>query len=363
MMKSKILFAAIFFSVVGIGFTFWHFQTTHDKARTIARTPSSDKSDSKTVTKTDDSTRFLQPKTQPGTQDSKIAYQFNNITEYEKASRYGKLPSLFKGMNVFLKLSDGDGNLVITRNIRDLFDYFFLALNEEGMETVTGRIREYIQLTLQGKAANEALSIFEDYLDYRNALSELRSSYKSTDDKTAIFAELKALRRQYFQPEVVTAFFSDEEADIHYSLQSMKVKTNDSLSQEQKEEMLAKLEDQLPEKQRERIRREREEQKLDQQIKELQAQGGNADEIYKLRKDFYGEAIAKQITFMYDFSNEWNNRVDDYTQAKEKIKANPDLTDEEKKERIKAATDEKFTKKEQLKLAYYELKKQLPQKE
>ncbi len=339
-MKSRKIFIGFITSIIGIVFIFCFYQINHDETVNDAG--------------------FVKSNTQPVTQNLKTAYQFNSVEEYEKVSIYGKLPSHLRDANIFFRLSDSNGNLLIISNILNLFEYFFMALGEESIETVTGRIKEYIQLSLQGKAANDALAIFENFLDYRGSLAELRASYKLKADKVAIFAELKILRRKYFQPEVVIAFFAKEEAEIEYSLQSTKVNTNDSLNEEQKDKMLTELEEQLSEERRELIQREREEKKLEKQIKELQAHGGKEDEIYKLRKNFYGEMIAKQVTFMYDYSDEWNSRVDEYTQAKEEIIANPDLTAEEKKELINAAQNDSFTKKERLKLAYYELKKQLP---
>lgn len=334
-MKSKI-FIGILLLLIGLGLSYWIYDTA-----------------------------FLQSKNQMNTLGSKKIYHFSSINEYEQVSKYGKLPSFFEGTNMFTSLTDENGNLLISRKILNLFEYFFLALSEEDMSKVTGRIREYLQLTLEDKAAREALSIFEDYLNYRKALSEFKSSDKFVTmkaDRTALFSELKALRRQYFKPEVVEAFFSDEEASIDYSLQRKNIKADASLSEEQKNKMLTELEEQLPERQRDHIRHEREKEILERKIQDLQASGGNDGKIYELRKEFYGEIIANQITFMRDSSPEWKSRLEQYLKAKEIIVSNPDLTDEEKNHRLYEQRAEMFTEKEQLKVMYQELKMQSDQK-
>ena len=325
-MKSKIYIVVIIL-LIGLGFSYWIYQD----------------------------------KNPLDTSGSKKIYHFNSISEYEKVSHYGKLPSFFEGTYIFTSLTDQNGNLLITRNILNLFEYFFLALGEEDLPKVTGRVREYLQFTLEDKAAGEALSIFEDYLKYRKALSDLKSSEQFVAmkaDREALFSELKALRRHYFKPEVAEAFFSDEEASINYSLQSNKIKADASLSEEQKNKMLSGLEEQLPERHRDQLRHEREKEILERKIESLQAAGGNDDKIYELRKEFYGEIIADQITFMRDSSPEWKSRLEHYLKAKEKIVSNPDLTDEEKELRLYEKRAELFTEKEQLKAMYQELKMQ-----
>jgi lipase chaperone LimK len=352
-MKTKILVTFMVFSIIGIGFTYWHLQTKPDKtmvndtSKRKAHAPSS-------VSPSSTASPVSSPSS--GKSVPKTAYLFNDLSEYEKMSKYGKLPSIFKGTNYFAKLSDADGNLMITRDLLILFKYFFLALDEEGIETVTGRIREYLQLALQGKAADQALAIFEDYLGYREALIKWKSSYDSTADKLAMFDELKALRRKYFSPEVVAAFFREEEAEIEYALKSRQIQSDDSLSEEQKEEMYTELEQQLPEHEREQIRRQRKEKELNAKIKKLEAEGGKTEEIYQLRKEFYGTVTAKRMTFLDDFSDEWKSKVDEYNQVIEKIKANPDLTDAEKEELVKQTTLDTFTKDERVKLVYYNMK-------
>jgi lipase chaperone LimK len=64
------------------------------------------------------------------------------------------------------------------------------------------------------------------------------------------------------------------------------------------------------------------------------------------------------MTFLNDFSDEWKNRVDEYNQAIEIIKANPDLTDEEKEELVKKTASDTFTKDEKIKLLYYNMKEE-----
>ena len=80
-MKRKFLIPIITITLIGIGFTYRHFQTAHEEIKTLPLTQTSDPADTTKI------------------------HQFNNIGDYEKISRYGKLPDVFKGTNYFLRLS------------------------------------------------------------------------------------------------------------------------------------------------------------------------------------------------------------------------------------------------------------------
>ncbi len=351
-MKLKIIFGVIIFSLIGIGFAFWNFQTKQDEAKaTLEQISSKQASNQVNSNNQIDSTNRV---------DSKKIYQFNSLEEYEQVSKYGKLPSFFEGRFYFPKLTDSKGNLIISSDIINVIDFFYLASKEEDKEKINGRIREYFMLTLQDKAANEALSIFEDYLKYKEAVAGLNTTYETTSDKIGLFQKLKALRRQYFKPDVVEALYQKEETKIEYLLQKSKILEDDSIGEERKDEMVSEIEEQLPEKEREQYRRERKEQNFREKLMELQEKGGSAEEIYALRKGFYGKDTADKITFMLDYSDEWEKRVEDYEQTIDQIHSNPDLTNEEIEKRIEDAKNKIFTEKERAKLAYYYFRKEAP---
>lgn len=345
-MKLKIIIAGIIFLLIGIGFKFWQFQTKRDEVINILERVSSKQASNQV-----DSTNRV---------DSKKDNHFNSLEEYEKVSKYGKLPSYFNGLSYFPKLSDSKGNLTVSSDILKLIEYFYFALKEEDKETVNGRIREYFKLTLQDKAANEALSIFEDYLKYKEAVAGLKTTYETTSDKKGLYQKLKALRRQYLKPELVEAFFSKEEAEIEYLLQKSEISENDSMDEKRKDEMISELEEQLPEQERKQYRIERKEQNFNKKLKELEEKGGSAEEIYALREDYYGKEAAGRITYMLDYSDEWEKKVEEYEQTIDQIHSNPDLSNEEIEKRIEEARITKFTEKERVKLAYYYFQKELP---
>jgi len=293
---------------------------------------------------------------------------FRSMKEYEKISKYGALPRSLQGTSIPWKLSyDANGRLIVTRELHRVFESFLLAAGEEGMDKALGRIREYISLNLPAPAEEEALAILDGYMKYRDSLTRFKATADIRTDKATFLEELKmafderrALRRKYMSPEVVDVFFSHQEAYDNFSYQRLEVSLNESLTYKEKDARIAKLEEQLPDESRERFRHQREEGNLKKQIEALKAQGGNEDKLYELRKNFYGEEVAKRWAYVEDNSEEWNQRMSEYFKAKEGILAAPGLSQEEKDRQLQETRRSLFNRNEHIKLAYYEMQRQLP---
>ena len=56
---------------------------------------------------------------------------------------------------------DAAGNLMISRSIRQVFDYFLSAIGEEDLTTIISRIRAHIRYKLPAKAAAQAEQILD----------------------------------------------------------------------------------------------------------------------------------------------------------------------------------------------------------
>jgi lipase chaperone LimK len=286
----------------------------------------------------------------------------DSVETYERLSQYGKLPRSLQGTQIDGDLAvDQNGKLIISPDIRRLFDYFLSAAHEEGTELSISRIKEYIQLTLPHEAENEALNILYGYLDYKNnlkrfnheGLSELSKSEALDQLKTAI-EDREALRRQYMSQEVVDAFFAAEEAYDHYNLSRMEIEYNETLNDAEKKEMIAQLDEQLPEGLRERRRYMTEEAELKNQIAELQQQEGSEDKIYELREKFYGKKAADGLAELDKQRKDLKNRFNAYYESKKRILNSPDLTDEEKRNQINHLKQESFSKAELVRIDIYE---------
>ncbi len=183
----------------------------------------------------------------------------NDFLGYESA--HGPMPVSLRGVEVPGKLEvDEYGNLVISRDILHVFDFFLAGSNEEPRETSIARIREYLGRRLPQFAAGQAEKILDDFIAYKNALAGnqpysrmagLESLMDPAEKVATIRAALETrgeLRRQFMASEVVSAFFSEEEAYDQYSLKLIELNFNPDLSPKEKQKQMAAFEQMLPER-------------------------------------------------------------------------------------------------------------------
>lgn len=264
------------------------------------------------------------------------------------ASAYGELPNSLAGIDVPNGLrTDDQGNLVISMEIRNVFEFFMAGSSEEPLDAVAGRIREFISHKLPPKAAEEANRIFDNYMAYKRELEEHREfsvvpsqealANLSEADRLAMVANAlqfrKDARRKYMRPEVVDAFFGDEEAYDEYSLQLIELNRNTGLSQEEKDARLEELEEHLPAHMKEWRRKEKMRKRIESEILELSKQPGNEEEIHRLRTEAYGPEAAERMA-KRDKEQEWSRRLKQYRKVVGEIASNPELSDEEKQGQI-----------------------------
>ena len=286
----------------------------------------------------------------------KRLYQFSSAEEYGKISRYGILPVSLRDTQIDGRLkADANGNLIIDREIRSVFDYFLSAMGEEGLDTSVGRIEEYIKLTLPEPAAQRAMDILHEYLDYSKIPQRFSPTVNADTDKKEFIAELRDAinersqnRRKYLDPEVVNAFFSDEEAYDTFTLQTLDIESNESLSATEKEKRIYQLEEQLPADRRDDRRQFRKEIALNEQIEELQKTEGNEDKIYDLRAGLYGNEAADALAALDQKRAELSQRINTYREEKNKILNMSGLTNESKQIQIDALRNRMFSEEELL---------------
>ncbi|PBD22627.1 lipase chaperone, partial [Pseudomonas aeruginosa] len=102
-------------------------------------------------------------------------------------AKVAPLPTSFRGTSVDGSFSvDASGNLLITRDIRNLFDYFLSAVGEEPLQQSLDRLRAYIAAELQEPARGQALALMQQYIDYKKELVLLERDLPRLADLDAL---------------------------------------------------------------------------------------------------------------------------------------------------------------------------------
>lgn len=290
-------------------------------------------------------------------QEDFAVLSFATVEQYEAVSRYGALPAHMRDVRMEHIAYDVNGQLIVNENLKRVFEFFLMAVTEEGYEQATERLYEYLVLTLPDSASEQAAQIATRYLEYKNNLQDHRFSLASDlgdpkvlNDIEQAMNEKRALRREHLGPEISDALFAHEEAYDTFSLQRIRINGNQALSPEEKDAALAQAEQKLPPQLANKMQRQREEANLKVAVAKLQEEGGREQEIYELRKDFYGESAAERMAFLESNTPEWQARTNQFYQQQADILRGTG-SQEDKYALISELKQQMFSKKEQIKLA------------
>ena len=151
---------------------------------------------------------------------------------------------------------DSSGNLVVDLAVKDFFDYFLNTVGEVSPEVAIFEMQQLAESHLPPQAVNQTMKILADYLAYKEQAVQLMSqpmiSKEQQTDTYQVdmlehtFQTMKSIRRETMSPEAVEAFFAMEEAYGEFTLSSIRVQSDDSMSDHEKMASLSQLRETLP---------------------------------------------------------------------------------------------------------------------
>ena len=268
-------------------------------------------------------------------------------------SNTSALPRSFAGTDVDGQFSlDEAGNLIVSMDIRRVFDYFLSAYGEESIRTSIERLQAYIRSQLDEPAEGQALALLEQYLDYKRQLIELERNLPQMADLGAMRQRelaVQELRARIFSAEAHQAFFAQEEAYNLFTLQRLAIRHDPALSDRQKAEAVDQLRAGLPEELQEMVAPQLQAE-LRQQTAALQAQGASPAQIQQLRLQLVGAEATARLEALDQRRQQWQARLDDYRREKARITANRGLSEEDRQAAIAGLAAQRFDERERLRL-------------
>ncbi|GAA3959594.1 lipase secretion chaperone [Allohahella marinimesophila] len=219
-------------------------------------------------------------------------------------------PSL-AGTDIDGKLeADDQGYLKVSIDVKDFFDYFLSAVGERSVDEVLAMLHQQIDQRLPPEAAAQARMMLQNYIDYQHAMADMMGQPMVAQDQSNVqqtydyyaqtmeqtFEQLKALRRQYFGPQEVDAFFSLEEAYGEYALTAMKLNADDSLTPPAREAALKEAERILPAQMIEAEAQARKQVALSDATVELFEQGRSPEDIKSILAQRYPDQFDPEAT-------------------------------------------------------------------
>ncbi len=244
---------------------------------------------------------------------------------------------------------DGDGRLIVTRDLRRFFDYFLIS-GDESPDVVRTRIVGAITARLSPPADAETISLLDRYLAYRNRVRELASTGEIPDGLGDRFERLRAIRREVLGEQDAEALFGAEEADLFVALAQHDVTRDPAMSADERERAADALEAQLPEEARVAREEATAPLRLAREEQALRDAGGDAADVRALRERYFGADAADRLEALDHQRAEWQSRIDSYRAARAAVEADSSLSTEERIQAIDALLAERFTVNEQLRV-------------
>lgn len=255
---------------------------------------------------------------------------------------------------------DASGNLVVRHALRDFYDYFLSALGEESLATIRERVKAYMAKSLPPRADATAQHIFEGYVAYRVALQNVAQAGGKPAEQldVAAVAAQKAqeasLRAQYLSPDVVAAFFGNDDAYDRYTLARLKLQSDKSLTARQKDEQMKALFQQLPQEMQASITSMQNLQKLQDINNSCQQHNCSPAELHQARAELVGAEAADRLQSLDEEQAAWKARIDAYLTQRAAIMSNQSFSDSDKAAQIRQLQQSGFNAQEQLRLSAYE---------
>lgn len=266
------------------------------------------------------------------------------------------LPTSLQGTEVDGDLEvDAAGHLKITSGIRRLFDYFLSAVGEEPLDTLLKRIRAYLHHKLPAAAAAEAERLLDSYIGYKRGLEAIPQAQAGSGqfDIEALrrqMQQVQALRSQFFTPDVIAAFFGDDDTYDRYTLDRLAILQDKSLSPEQRAARLAALEQQLPAGMQDSIKAINQVQNLNALTQEWKQRGGTPAELRQIRESLVGAEATDRLEALDRENAQWDQRMNSWFAERAAILSNQSLSDQDRQAQVASLRNSRFTESERVRV-------------
>ncbi len=291
--------------------------------------------------------------------DSPVVHIIKDISFDNYQSQFGPLAKSLKNTYIPVHFTvTPDGQLVVTRSIRSLIEYFLSANTEESIDTIIARINEIFDTVLGQPARSQAKGVLRQYLDYKQALVTIEQQQADEQNLSgnvpsyeSALQYRKDARKKYLGQEIYDAFYAKDDNLDDYTTGMLAINKNHDLSDEQKQQQALELERLLPLEEQAIKNAEHQREELQNNISKARAEGASESQIFQMRSQFYDQKTAERFAVRDIQKAEWDTRFNQYRQQRQTILNGDGMSDDDKVQQIKSLQHELFDNREQLRIS------------
>ncbi|BFM18147.1 hypothetical protein R50073_43300 [Maricurvus nonylphenolicus] len=258
-------------------------------------------------------------------------------------------------------LADVDGNLILSPQIKDFFEFLFVAVGDVDAELIVAFIHYYADENLPVTAAKQVKQVLSDYLIYKERAQQYLQTETPPTGATPVeamaqaYQYLASLRREQLGSAVATAIFAEEEAYSDYTLARMKLMGSPSLTDEDKKQQLTILVNNLPPELAQIERRKQERSNTAKTTMAILQSGQSLPEKRQQLERIYS---AERVDIILDQQRQeaaWQQRYEHYRRERQGLQTSAGLSDMDKQAAIIRLRGHYFaTPQEQSKASVYD---------
>nr|WP_060986843.1 lipase secretion chaperone [uncultured Acidovorax sp.] len=224
--------------------------------------------------------------------------------------------------------TDNPADPLLVHGLRDTLEALLMEAGDASdPATLKQRLAALINQHFPAALATRALALAERYVDYRVALGSLRAPQDLTDPRAlrdALEARHK-VRLQFFDDAEYDALFAREAELDRYTLARLEIERNTQLSPEQRAQALQAADDELSAERRAERSAATEHMAAAAQTAAFNATNADERTRYAARSAQYGPAAAQAMAQLDREEQHWNQRLDQYSQARTQQGEGPGL--------------------------------------
>ncbi len=228
--------------------------------------------------------------------------------------------------------ADDQGRLILDLGVKDLFDYFLNTVGEVPAEEAIDQIRDLAESHLPETAAGEAITLLDQYLEYKQRAVTLKSQPLDAEESQSPeqqirlleqgLVDMKRIRRETMAGDAVQAFFSDQEAYGDYTLERFRVRQRNDLSPEERQQRVRLAREELPAKLRETDQQLHDRSEQQQAVMQVMNEAGSPEEAAsQLRAmDVPEERVNEVVSRMSD-QQRFDGQYESYKRERDELLA------------------------------------------
>ena len=246
------------------------------------------------------------------------------VTDFEAAladsQTLGDIPGSLTGTRVDGQLrATAQGELLITPDLRRVFDYFLSAQGEESLADCQARLARYLHETLPPQAASSAWHLFQQYLALGEAMMALPPHDGSPAGIREAVRQRNAMQQAYLGPEAAEAFYGLDMAYDRYMADRQAILNDTSLDETDRQQRLLALQQSLPNAMQSMVQETRAPVLLAERTETLREQGASEAEIRAMREQQFGAAAADRMEALDEARAQWDARYAEYLTERQSI--------------------------------------------